>query len=72
MREQCAQTPRYHHDCLWKFDTAIRAINNGAFEYLTKPFDLNQAVDVISRALKSVKVPAHEDQASSLRSKGEF
>lgn len=34
-------------------DTAVRAINSGAFEYLTKPFDLDDAVDVIRRALRA-------------------
>jgi two-component system nitrogen regulation response regulator GlnG len=32
-------------------DTAVKAIQNGAFEYLTKPFSLDQAAAVIERAL---------------------
>jgi DNA-binding NtrC family response regulator len=32
-------------------DTAVRALANGAFEYLIKPFDLDQAAAVVSRAL---------------------
>jgi DNA-binding NtrC family response regulator len=31
--------------------TAVQALGNGAFDYLTKPFDLDQAAAVISRAL---------------------
>ncbi|HVC98701.1 MAG TPA: sigma-54 dependent transcriptional regulator [Pirellulales bacterium] len=31
--------------------TAVEAVRNGAFEYLTKPFDLEQALAVIRRAL---------------------
>ncbi len=32
-------------------DTAVKAIEGGAFDYLTKPFDLDQAGAVIQRAL---------------------
>ncbi|HET6423672.1 MAG TPA: sigma-54 dependent transcriptional regulator, partial [Planctomycetaceae bacterium] len=32
-------------------DTAVKAIQRGAFEYLTKPFSLDQAAAVIERAL---------------------
>ena len=32
-------------------DTAVRALRNGAFEYLTKPFDLQQAAETIRRAI---------------------
>ncbi len=34
-------------------DTAVRAVNEGAFDYLTKPFDLDQASTVLKRALAS-------------------
>ncbi len=33
-------------------ETAVQAIGQGAFEYLTKPFDLDQAVSTITAALK--------------------
>jgi two-component system nitrogen regulation response regulator GlnG len=32
-------------------DTAVRALRNGAFDYLAKPFDLEQAATVMERAL---------------------
>jgi two-component system nitrogen regulation response regulator GlnG len=32
--------------------TAVRAVEGGAFDYLAKPFDLNQAHDAVSRALQ--------------------
>jgi two-component system nitrogen regulation response regulator GlnG len=32
--------------------TAVRAVEGGAFEYLTKPFDLGQALDAVARALE--------------------
>ncbi len=32
--------------------TAVRAVEEGAFDYLAKPFDLSQALDAVSRALQ--------------------
>jgi len=32
--------------------TAVRAVEGGAFDYLAKPFDLEQALDAVDRALK--------------------
>jgi two-component system nitrogen regulation response regulator GlnG len=32
--------------------TAVRAVEGGAFEYLAKPFDLDQALDTVARALQ--------------------
>lgn len=32
--------------------TAVRAVEGGAFDYLAKPFDLDQALETIARALK--------------------
>jgi two-component system nitrogen regulation response regulator GlnG len=33
-------------------DTAVRAVEGGAFDYLAKPFDLDQAIDAVTRALR--------------------
>ncbi len=41
-------------------DVAVRAMKNGAFDYLTKPFDLEQAAAVIDRALGQVRPEAAE------------
>ena len=43
-------------------DNAVNAIRNGAFEYLTKPFDLKAAEHAITRALNRVQ----SDAASEL------
>lgn len=32
--------------------TAVQAVEGGAFDYLTKPFDLDQALDAVTRALE--------------------
>ena len=34
-------------------ETAVRAMDGGAFDYLVKPFDLDQATSVVTRWLKS-------------------
>jgi two-component system nitrogen regulation response regulator GlnG len=34
-------------------ETAVRAVREGAFDYLTKPFDLDHAADVVDRAVKA-------------------
>jgi two-component system nitrogen regulation response regulator GlnG len=35
--------------------TAVKAEQNGAFEYLVKPFDLGQCLDIVTRALQRQK-----------------
>ncbi len=34
-------------------DTAVRAVRHGAFDYLTKPFDLDTAITLVQRAIES-------------------
>lgn len=41
--------------------TAVKAVEGGAFDYLTKPFDLSQALDAVRRAL--VRRPEQGDAA---------
>src|SRR5207237_7435316 len=43
-------------------DTAVKAVEGGAFEYLTKPFDLSQALDAVSRALQRERAEADEPE----------
>jgi len=38
--------------------TAVKATERGAFEYLPKPFDLNELISVVKRALEVPKQPA--------------
>ncbi|HEX4858625.1 MAG TPA: nitrogen regulation protein NR(I), partial [Usitatibacteraceae bacterium] len=42
-------------------DSAVAAFQGGAFEYLPKPFDIDQAIDLVRRALMQ---SAHRDSAS--------
>src|SRR6185369_8737556 len=39
------------------FMTAIRASETGAYEYLPKPFDLTELINIVSRALAEPKRP---------------
>ncbi len=41
--------------------TAVKATERGAFEYLPKPFDLNELVRVVERALEAPKTPPAAD-----------
>ena len=49
-------------------DTAVRAIQAGAFDYLAKPFNLDQALEVVRRALASRPIgkPPEFDQNDAL------
>jgi two-component system nitrogen regulation response regulator GlnG len=44
--------------------TAVRAVEGGAFDYLSKPFDLSQALDAVARALTSRSRPVEEPTAT--------
>ena len=48
--------------------TALKAAERGAFEYLPKPFDLNELVNVVERALTR---PAAEDTRAAADGEGE-
>lgn len=39
------------------FDVAVRAVESGAFDYLPKPFDLDQAILVVKRAFEASRPP---------------
>lgn len=53
LRERFPGLPVLVITAFGNLDTAVRAISGGAAEYLVKPFDLQQAIDAISRALDS-------------------
>ena len=36
-------------------ETAVRAMEGGAFDYLVKPFDLDQATSVVNRAAREAE-----------------
>ena len=44
-------------------ESAVAAFQGGAFEYLAKPFDVNQAVDIICRAIEESTRQLSETEA---------
>ena len=50
--------------------TAVRAVEGGAFDYLAKPFDLDQALETVNRALQrrvlQDQVPTNETSPTSV------
>ncbi|MCL4207546.1 MAG: sigma-54 dependent transcriptional regulator [Pirellulaceae bacterium] len=51
LRDCCAGTPVVVITAFGDLDTAVQAVRRGAFEYLVKPFDLEQVERVLTRAL---------------------
>ena len=51
-RERIGQVPIIVITAFGNLETAVRALDGGAFDYLIKPFDLDQATTVVKRALE--------------------
>ncbi len=70
LRERLPDAPIIVMTAHGELETAVDAIRNGAFEYLTKPFDLSLAEKVLDRALRRrpqetvppVAMPGLQDQ----------
>ncbi len=70
LRERLPDAPIIVMTAHGELETAVDAIRNGAFEYLTKPFDLTLAEKVLDRALRRrpqeavppVAMPGLQDQ----------
>jgi len=56
LRERTGNAPIIIITAHGNLDTAVRAIREGAFDYLPKPFDLDKAADAVHRALQSWQV----------------
>jgi two-component system, NtrC family, nitrogen regulation response regulator GlnG len=52
LRTQSNDAPVIVVTAFGNLSTAVRAVEGGAFEYLVKPFDLDQALETVARALK--------------------
>jgi two-component system nitrogen regulation response regulator GlnG len=53
LREITRNAPVIVVTAFGNLSTAVRAVEGGAFDYLAKPFDLDQALDAVARALQS-------------------
>lgn len=51
LHRRLGDTPVVVITAFGNLETAVRAFDQGAFDYLVKPFDLHQAIDVLRRAL---------------------
>ncbi|MBI3821797.1 MAG: sigma-54-dependent Fis family transcriptional regulator [Planctomycetes bacterium] len=64
LREMTNDAPIIVVTAFGNLATAVRAVEGGAFDYLAKPFDLDQAVDTVARALKRrALAPVREGEA---------
>ncbi|QDU37940.1 Transcriptional regulatory protein ZraR [Maioricimonas rarisocia] len=57
LRARIGSAPVIVMTAFGNLETACRAVDAGAFDYLTKPFDLEEATAVLQRALASVTAP---------------
>jgi two-component system nitrogen regulation response regulator GlnG len=57
LRELSGNAPVIVVTAFGNLTTAVRAVEGGAFDYLAKPFDLNQALDAVNRALQRRALP---------------
>ncbi len=59
-RDRLGPAPMIVITAFGNLETAVRAMEGGAFDYLVKPFDLDQATTVVKRALQNqaVRLPA--------------
>ncbi len=51
LRETCPTTPVILMTAFGAMDTAVRAVREGAFDYISKPFLMNEVVSTVRRAL---------------------
>src|SRR5262249_34838003 len=57
-RARVGQAPIIVITAFGNLETVVRAMEEGAFDYLVKPFDLDQAASVLKRALEKRKASA--------------
>ncbi|MFO0964573.1 MAG: sigma-54 dependent transcriptional regulator [Gemmataceae bacterium] len=55
LRRRSGDAPVIVMTAFGNLNTAVRAVEGGAFDYLTKPFDLEQALETVQRALQQRK-----------------
>lgn len=65
MQADCADVPVIIMTAHSDLDSAVSAYQGGAFEYLPKPFDVNEAVDLIKRAYQTYQEKLSEQVATT-------
>lgn len=72
LREASGDAPVIVVTAFGNLGTAVRAVEGGAFDYIAKPFDLNQALEAVGRALQrrdvspAAAAPAEPDGAEEI------
>lgn len=61
LREECPEIPVIIMTAHSDLDSAVAAYDSGAFEYLPKPFDIEEAVAQVTRALRAGAVEQSDD-----------
>jgi DNA-binding NtrC family response regulator len=56
LRDRVGDAPIIVVTAFGNLQTAVRAVEEGAYDYLAKPFDLEQAAEVLRRALRRPKI----------------
>jgi DNA-binding NtrC family response regulator len=64
-RDRIGSAPIIIITAFGNLETAVRAMEGGAFDYLVKPFDLDQATAVVTRALETHKTRTPAEGAGS-------
>jgi two-component system nitrogen regulation response regulator GlnG len=64
-RERVGPAPIIIITAFGNLDTAVRAMEGGAFDYLVKPFDLDRAGAVLGRALEKQQAPGRGRHGAS-------
>lgn len=62
IRQQCPDLPIIIMTAHSDLDSAVTAFKRGAFEYLPKPFDVDEAVALVNRALTHANEQRHHHQ----------
>src|SRR3989449_7514158 len=56
VRHEYPQLPVVLMTAFGSVDTAVRAVKQGAFDYVSKPFDINALVAAVRRALAAISI----------------
>jgi len=62
LRGRVGEVPIIIVTAFGNLQTAVRAVEEGAYDYLAKPFDLEQAAEILRRALRQSAAPASPSQ----------
>jgi len=72
LRERAGGAPIVVMTAFGDLETAVRAVEAGAFDYLVKPFDLDRVAAVVRRALEAGRRPARSGPPAPATDLGEM